>query len=133
MEGLSHLHVLASDFMHFDAAGDVRYPILRPGHAAERLASGRVRVRRGPQLLHVRLPVHPAASEILESLVPVGGTTFSIAVAIAILIVLRPMQRFALRITDRLMNGVQNTPEYLGARKNIVYRAALKEPSRTAS
>ncbi len=66
------------------------------------------------------------ASEILESLVPVSDTTLSIAVAVVILILLRPMHRFALRMTDRLMRGVQNTPEYLGARKNSVYRAALE-------
>ena len=66
------------------------------------------------------------ASEILESLVPVSGTTLSIAVAVAILVMLRPMHRFALRMTDGLMSSVQNTPEYLDARKNAVYRAALE-------
>lgn len=66
------------------------------------------------------------ASEILETLVPVSGTILSIVVAVAILMALRPMHRFALRMTDRLMSGVQNTPEYLGARKNTVYRAALE-------
>ena len=66
------------------------------------------------------------ASEILEALVPVSDTTLSIAVAVAILILLRPMHRFALLVTDRLMSGVQNTPEYLDARKNSVYRAALE-------
>jgi hypothetical protein len=66
------------------------------------------------------------ASEILESMIPVSGTTVSIAVAVVILIVLRPMHRFALGMTDRLMSSVQNTPEYLDGRKNSVYRAAME-------
>ncbi len=33
--------------------------------------------------------------------------------AVAILVMLRPMRRFALRMIDGLMSGVQNTPEYL--------------------
>jgi hypothetical protein len=66
------------------------------------------------------------ASEILETMVPVSGTTLSIAVAVVILILLRPMHRFALGMTDRLMSSVQNTPEYLDARKNSVYRATLE-------
>jgi hypothetical protein len=51
------------------------------------------------------------ASEVLESLVPVSGTILNIAVAVAILIALRPIHRFALRLTDGLMSDVQNTPE----------------------
>jgi len=65
-------------------------------------------------------------SEVLESLVPVSGTVLNIIVAIAILVMLRPMQRLALRITDRLMHSVQNTPEYLDVRRLEVYRAALE-------
>jgi hypothetical protein len=65
-------------------------------------------------------------SEVLESFVPVSGTVLNIVVAIAILIVLRPMQRLALRMTNSLMRSVQNTPEYLGVRRLVVYRAALE-------
>jgi len=65
-------------------------------------------------------------SEVLESFVPVSGTVLNIIVAIAILIVLRPMQRLALSITNRLMHSVQNTPEYLEVRRLEVYRAALE-------
>jgi hypothetical protein len=65
-------------------------------------------------------------SEVLESFVPVSGTVLNIVVAIAILIVLRPMQRLALRITDGLMRNVQNTTEYLDVRRLEVYRAALE-------
>ena len=66
-------------------------------------------------------------SEVLESFVPVSGTILNIVVAVAILIVLRPMQRLALRMTNSLMRSVQNTPEYLGVRRLVVYRAALEE------
>jgi hypothetical protein len=65
------------------------------------------------------------SSEILESFVPVSGTALNVVVAIAILIVLRPLQRLALRMTDSVMRSVQNTPEYLDVRKVEVYRAAL--------
>ena len=65
-------------------------------------------------------------SEVLESLVPVSGTVLNIIVAIAILVMLRPMQRLALRMTDRLMHSVQNTPEYLDLRRLEVYRATLE-------
>jgi hypothetical protein len=65
-------------------------------------------------------------SEVLESFVPVSGTVLNIIVAVAILIVLRPMQRLALSITDGLMRNVQNTPEYLEVRRLEVYRAALE-------
>jgi hypothetical protein len=65
-------------------------------------------------------------SEVLESFVPVSGTVSNIVVAIAILIVLRPLQRLALSITDGLMRNVQNTPEYLEVRRLEVYRAALE-------
>ena len=65
-------------------------------------------------------------SEVLESFVPVSGTVSNIIVAIAILVVLRPIQRLALRMTNRLMHSVQNTPEYLDVRRLEVYRAALE-------
>jgi len=65
-------------------------------------------------------------SEVLETFVPVSGTVSNIFVAIVILIVLRPMQRFALSMTDGLMRNVQNTPEYLEVRRLEVYRAALE-------
>jgi len=65
-------------------------------------------------------------SEVLESFVPVSGTILNIVVAVAILIVLRPMQRLALRMTNNLMRSVQNTPEYLEVRRLEVYRAALE-------
>ncbi len=65
-------------------------------------------------------------SEVLESFVPVSGVVLNIIVAIAILIVLRPIQRLALRMTNRVMHSVQNTPEYLGLRRLEVYRAALE-------
>ncbi len=65
-------------------------------------------------------------SEILEALFPVSGTVLNILVAIAILAVLRPIQGMALRVTDRLMHRVQNTPEYLETRRLEVYLAALE-------
>jgi hypothetical protein len=65
-------------------------------------------------------------SEILELLVPVSGALLSFLVAIVILLMLRPIQRLALRMTNRLMYGVQNTPEYLNTRKLDVYRATLE-------
>jgi len=65
-------------------------------------------------------------SEVLESFVPVSGTILNIFVAITILVVLRPIQGLALRMTNGLMRSVQNTPEYLDVRRLEVYRAALE-------
>jgi hypothetical protein len=66
-------------------------------------------------------------SEVLESLIPASGTVLSLFVAIAILVMLRPMQRLALRMADRLLHSVQSTPAYPEIPKLEVYRAALEE------
>ncbi len=66
-------------------------------------------------------------SEILESLIPVSGTVLSCFVAIAILVMLRPIQRLALRMADRLMHSARITPEYWEARRLEVNHAALEE------
>ena len=63
-------------------------------------------------------------SEILESFVPVSGTLLNVLVAVSILIVLRPIQLLALKITSGLMRNVEDTPEYLEVRRHEVYRAA---------
>jgi hypothetical protein len=65
-------------------------------------------------------------SEILESFVPVSGTLLNVLVAVSILIVLRPIQLLALKITSGLMRNVEDTPEYLEVRRHEVYRAALE-------
>ena len=46
--------------------------------------------------------------------------------ALAIVAALRPMQRFAKGVADRVMRGVEDTPAYLEVRKLEVYRAALE-------
>ena len=66
------------------------------------------------------------SSELLETLIPVSSTALGIMVAVAILIVLRPLHRLALKMSDRLMKNVQDTPEYLDARRLDVYRATLE-------
>lgn len=66
------------------------------------------------------------SSEILETLISVSGVALSILVAVAILVVLRPLHRVALNMSDRLMKNVQDTPEYLDARRLEVYRATLE-------
>ena len=66
------------------------------------------------------------SSELLETLIPVNSTALGIFVAVVILVVLRPLQRLALHMSDRLMKNVQDTPEYLDARRLEVYRATLE-------
>ena len=61
-------------------------------------------------------------SEVLESLIPASGTVLSLFVAIAILVMLRPMQRLALRMADRLLHSVQSTPAYPEIPRLEVYR-----------
>jgi hypothetical protein len=65
-------------------------------------------------------------SYVLEEVVPVDGVLLGFLVAAAIALTLRPVQRFAEGLADRLMGGVQDTPEYRQSRKLQVYRAALE-------
>jgi len=65
-------------------------------------------------------------SEILETFVPVQGTVLGLLSAGAIVLLLRPVQRFAEAFASRLMPGVADTPEYIDRQKHQVYRAALE-------
>jgi hypothetical protein len=65
-------------------------------------------------------------SELLEAVVPVEGTILGLLLAGAIVILLRPLQRFAEGVANRLMPGVQSTPTYVEGRKHEVYRATLE-------
>jgi hypothetical protein len=65
-------------------------------------------------------------SEVLESFVPADNTWYAVFTAAIIVVLLRPVESFAERIMNRLMPGVQDTPDYVGTRKNDVYRAALE-------
>jgi len=65
-------------------------------------------------------------SEILETFVPVQGMVLGLMSAGAIVLLLRPVQRFAEAFASRLMPGVTNTPEYIDQQKHQVYRAALE-------
>jgi len=65
-------------------------------------------------------------SYVLDRILPVNGALLGFLVSAAIVLVLRPVQRFAEGLADRLMGGVRDTPEYLHARKHQVYRAALE-------
>ena len=65
-------------------------------------------------------------SELLEALVPVQSTLLGVAVAVVILVLLRPIQRLALRMVGGIMKDVGDTPDYLEARKLDVYRAAVE-------
>jgi len=65
-------------------------------------------------------------SELLEELVPVETTFLRVAVAVVILMLLRPIQRLTLRIVGPIMRDVNETPAYLDARKLQVYQAAVE-------
>lgn len=65
-------------------------------------------------------------SEILEAVIPVEGTILGLLVAGAIVLLLRPVQRFAEAVASGVMPGVEATPAYLESRKHEVYRAALE-------
>lgn len=64
-------------------------------------------------------------SEILERFVPVQSTILGVLSALAIVTLLRPLQRGAERLSGRLMRGVEATPDYLDRRKLMVYEGAL--------
>ena len=65
-------------------------------------------------------------SELLEAVIPIEGTILGLLLAGAIVLLLRPLQRFAEGVANRLMPGVQATPTYLESRKLEVYRATLE-------
>ncbi len=67
-----------------------------------------------------------AGSELLERVVPVEGTVLGLIVAATIVLVLRPVQRFAERLASRVMPNVRDTPDYVREQKLAVYRAALE-------
>lgn len=65
-------------------------------------------------------------SEVLERFIPVDGVVLGLLVSGAIVLALRPIQRFAEGVSNHLMGGVLETQEYLRDRKHLVYRAALE-------
>jgi hypothetical protein len=65
-------------------------------------------------------------SYVLDRLIPVSGALLGFLVSAAVVLALRPVQRFAEGLADRVMGGVRDTPEYRRARKHQVYRAALE-------
>lgn len=65
-------------------------------------------------------------SEVLEAVIPVRGTILGLLAAGVIVLLLRPIQRFAERLAGRAMPHVESTPDYLDRQKRQVYRAALE-------
>lgn len=65
-------------------------------------------------------------SELLERVVPVEGTILGLLVAAAIVLILRPIQRVASGLANRLMGDVEDTPGYRQERRFELYRAALE-------
>ena len=63
---------------------------------------------------------------LLQRILPVEGPLLGFLAAAAITLALRPIQAFADAFADRVMGGVEDTPEYVRARKHTVYRAALE-------
>lgn len=63
---------------------------------------------------------------VLQKIIPVEGTVLGFLSAAAVTLGLRPIQRFAERFAGRVMDDVEETPEYLRSRKRTVYRAALE-------
>jgi len=56
----------------------------------------------------------------------VQSTMLGVVVALVILVLLRPIQRLAQHIAGDIMQGVDETPAYLEARKMEIYRAAVE-------
>lgn len=67
------------------------------------------------------------ASEGIEALVSGrAGTLAGLAAAGLLLVALRPLERGAARVADRVMPGAEDTPEYRVGRGVELYRAALE-------
>lgn len=65
-------------------------------------------------------------SELLERVVPVESMILGLLVSGVIVLLLRPVQRFAEALANGIMRGVEDTPDYVQSRKHEVYRAALE-------
>jgi len=65
-------------------------------------------------------------SEGIEALLPVEGAMPGLIAAGLVVLALRPLHGLARRLMDRVMPGVERSPEYLEARSFEVYRAALE-------
>lgn len=65
-------------------------------------------------------------SELVEEIVAVDGTLAGIAVAGAVSLAFRPLQRFAGRVANAAFPHVSRSPEYVASRTEEVYRAALE-------
>lgn len=63
---------------------------------------------------------------LLQRIIPVEGSILGFLAAAAIAVALRPIQRFAEAFAGRVMGGVEETSDYIRARKHTVYRAALE-------
>lgn len=66
------------------------------------------------------------ASEALEAVLPVDDALLGVLAAGLIALGLRPIQRAAQGLAERLMPGVDATVEHLASRKVEVYRAAVE-------
>lgn len=66
-------------------------------------------------------------SELTEAFLPVGGLLPGLVAAGLLTLAFTPMQRAAMRLLDRVTPQVRDTPDYVGARKRDVYKAALEE------
>lgn len=66
------------------------------------------------------------ASEVLEQLLPVEGLVLGLLAATAVVLLLKPLERFAQRLVNRIMKDVVDTPQYLLDRKLRVYAGALE-------
>ncbi len=66
------------------------------------------------------------ASELLERFFAVDGVALGVFLALLVAFLLKPMQALAQRAANKVVPGIQATPEYLDGRRLAVYRAALE-------
>jgi hypothetical protein len=65
-------------------------------------------------------------SEGIEAILPAQGILARLVAAGAVVLALLPLHRVARRVMDRLMRGVERSGDYLDARREEIYRAALE-------
>lgn len=65
-------------------------------------------------------------SEVLETLVPVQGELWGIAIAVIIILLLRPVQLLVLRMTGSVVKRADRRSGDVDQRKLEVYRAAVE-------
>lgn len=116
-------------FMLFPTVWLVYYPLVTWGILKHQLFDIELRLKRGVERSVIAAAIAGVffvLSYALEQFVSANNFVLGLAMAAAIALVFRPLQRTAERFADRLMPGVDTSEAYLEERRHEVYRNAVE-------